>query len=130
MKSLTGRLGTITIPEVLAAMDTNMTGEVFTWMDGNKTVANDYGLDLSVMKVVNTWLQPVQMGVNNQDLTDLLIATNRDSVCMICIVNILIIGTSKQKVACSLFSSHSGPSNGWGIKEFMADTLNYKYHAA
>ncbi|MEZ5057935.1 MAG: T9SS type A sorting domain-containing protein [Saprospiraceae bacterium] len=126
-----GRLGTITIPEVLAAMDTNMTGEVFTWMDGNKTVANDYGLDL-ISYEGGQHLVATGANVNNQDLTDLLIATNRDSGMYDLYCTYFDYWYEQTEGGLfAVFSSHSGPSKwgSWGIKEFMADTLNYKYHA-
>jgi hypothetical protein len=126
-----GRLGTITIPEVLAAMDTNMTEEVFTWMDGNKTVADDYNLKL-ISYEGGQHLVATGANVNNQDLTDLLIATNRDSGMYDLYCKYFDYWYEQTEGGLfAIFSSHSGPSKwgSWGIKEFMADTLNYKYQA-
>lgn len=125
-----GRLQDISIPEILEAMDSTLP-TVFAWMDETKQVADDHNLDL-ISYEGGQHLVAIGTNVNNNALTNKLIAANRHEgmyhlYCKYFDYWYEITGGD----LFAIFSSHGTPSKwgSWGIKEYMADTLHYKYQA-
>jgi hypothetical protein len=123
-----GLIQSITIPAILDSMELALV-EAYAFMDDNKAVADNHGLDLIAYEggqhLVATWPY-----IEDTTLTRKLIAANHhprmeDLYCQY--FNYWYDSTGGGVFAS--FSSHGlyGKYGSWGVKEFMEDTLSAKY---
>ncbi|AEE50534.1 T9SS type A sorting domain-containing protein [Haliscomenobacter hydrossis] len=105
--------------------------ESFAWMNAQKAVADKYGLKLLVYEG-GSHVVATGANVNNDALTNKLIAANRDAGLqeLYCAYSQYWYNTVKGDLFC-FFSSHGLPSKwgSWGMKEYMNQTEAPKYKA-
>lgn len=124
-----GLVDVITIPEIIQSLQ-NTLPDSYQWMSDNKVVADNHGLKL-ICYEGGQHLVATGNNVNNDKLTDLLIATNHDPAMQDLYCQYFDYWYDTVGTMFCYFSSHgiSSKWGSWGVKEDFQDINNPKYLA-
>jgi len=123
-------VNSISVAQIVARIKASLP-ESYAWMNAQKAMADKYGLKLLVYEG-GSHVVATGNNVNNNALTNKLIAANRDAGLqeLYCTYSQYWYNTVKGDLFC-FFSSHGLPSKwgSWGLKDYMAQTQAPKYKA-
>lgn len=124
-----GLVTTITIPEILARMDSAL-AQSFAWMQENRQVADNHGLELITYEG-GQHLVATGNNINNLELTEKLIEANHHPDLEAIYCAYFDYWYSNHGGLFTHFSSHGKYSKwgSWGVKETFEDVQNPKYLA-
>lgn len=122
-----GEVATITIPEIVARMQESLPVS-FGYMDDNKVVADDFGVDLIAYEG-GQHLVATGANVNIDELTAKLNAANHHPDLQAAYCSYFDYWYTNHGGLFAHFSSHGSYSKwgSWGVKETMDDVENPKY---